>query len=350
MHPLERNIEQGVHRDGVIRTGDGIVVGVSAGSDSTALLTILAALSRESAFRILAMYIDHGLRPEETPAEWTHVSSVADRLGVDATRVHVQTKAYAAEKKYSLEKAARILRYQAFEERRRYFNGNWIAVAHTADDQAEEVLIRLLRGSSRKALSGMQRIQGNIIRPLLQVKKHELQTYLEEKGFSWHHDSSNDDVYFLRNRIRHELLPLLEREYDPGIRGALCKTAENLAGDEALLEELTRQMRHKLLPDLLEHQAIPLPLAIERKTFLTFHCALQRRFVEQLLWELGNTARYEYIVKIVEAVQYGRSGSELHFSKGLRVQVSRETVTFSYPRGMVAWRGSLSPPKLSFRE
>ncbi len=321
--------------------GDGIVVGVSAGSDSIALLSVLAALVGQMELRLLAVYVDHGLRPKETAAEWLHVFQVASRFGVPAERVCVQTKEYAAAKKYSLEKAARLLRYQAFDECRCSFQGRWIAVAHTADDQAEEVLIRLLRGSSRKALSGMRWKKDNIIRPFLSLTKKDLQIYLNEKGISWCHDSSNDDTYFLRNRIRHELLPQLEREYDSGIRRALCKTAENLAEDEALLEELTSDMWHVLLPMNQGQKEVSLPLTIERKIFLQYHLSLQRRFIEQLLWALGTTAKYEYIVKIVDAFRHGRSGSELHFQKGLRLQVTREVILFLYPKGRVSWRGSI---------
>ncbi len=337
MHPLERAVGLQVQREGAPAFGESVVVGVSAGSDSMALLRIFAALAPGLSLRILAVYVNHGLRPAETPAELRHVFSVAGELGMEAKSVAVNTAAYAEENKYSREQAARELRYRALEKQRSAYGAEWIAVAHTADDQAEEVLLRLLRGSSRKALSGMRFRQGRLLRPLLHLGKSELQRYCRERGLSWCHDSSNDDLSFLRNRIRHNLLPQLEKEYDPGLRNALRKTAENLAWDEELLEELTQRMWQVLVPEPLA--PLRMPLTIERKVFLSYHTALQRRFVERLLWAVGNTARYAAILKVVEAFTCGRTGSELHLNRGLRVQVGREEITFAYPRGKGPWRG-----------
>jgi len=238
MHPLEQAVHRLLYSETPVPTASGILVGVSGGPDSMALVHILAALRPQYSLTLVAAYIDHGLRPRETPAEWACIRTAAARLQVDCARIAVDAAATAAAGGLSLEHAAREVRYRAFGELVRERGLDLVAVAHTADDQAEEVLLRLLRGGGRRALSGMRCRSGNLIRPLLRTRKAELMAYLTEKKISFCHDSSNDDLRFLRNRIRHELLPLLEERYDPGIRRALLKTAAKLSEDKDLLKNL----------------------------------------------------------------------------------------------------------------
>jgi tRNA(Ile)-lysidine synthase len=306
-----------------------------------ALLHILAALRPQCSLTLLAAYIDHGLRPRETPAEWTCVRTAAARLQVDSVMVAVDAAATAAAGGFSLEQAAREVRYHAFANLVRERGLDLVAVAHTADDQAEEVLLRLLRGSGRRALSGMRCRSGNLIRPLLGIRKAELISYLAEKKISFCHDSSNDDPRFLRNRIRHELLPLLEDRYDPGIRRALLKTAANLSEDEDLLENLlAHSWEETVVLDEPGKEGQPV-CYLKRDPFRALHPALQRRVIEKLLWAIGATARYEHIMAVLAASRDGRTGSELHLSRGLRVGVDREQLRFSYPQGQGPWRGRL---------
>ncbi len=341
LHPLERAVRQTLVSESLPVHGDRILVGVSGGADSLALLHILAALRTEFSLTLVTVYVDHGLRPGETPAEWVCVQEAAARLGLDCTRVQVDVTGTATARKLSLEHAARELRYQAFADLGRQWATDMLAVAHTADDQVEELLLRLFRGGGGKALSGMRLQSGSLLRPLLAVRKIELMAYLAEKGIGFCHDSSNDDRRFLRNRVRNELLPLLEAQYDPGIRQALLKTAANLGEDEALLELLLDDAWARVI-ELCEAEAAgPVLCILKREPFRSLHPALQRRVVEKLLWTIGATARYEQIMAILDAARSGRTGGELHLSRGLRVGVSRAHLEFSYPQGRGPWRGRL---------
>ncbi len=341
MHPLEQTVRQACSRGALLKPGGRILVGVSGGADSMALLHILAALRGAFSVTLIAAYIDHGLRPDETPGEWTCVQEAASSLGIESVCKSVDVSAWAAAKKLSLEHAARELRYQAFSDCSRAWATDLLAVAHTADDQVEEVLLRLFRGGGRKALSGMARQSGGIIRPLLAVRKAELLAYLAEKKIPFCHDSSNDDLRFLRNRIRHDLLPLLEDRYDIGIRQALLKTAANLQEDEDLLEHLLAQSWDQAVAMQAPTSAGQVVCVLKRDPFRRLHSALQRRMVEQLLWRIGDAAGHEHIVAVVAAARSGRNGSELHLSRGLRVAIGREQLEFSYPRGRGPWRGRL---------
>ena len=340
LHPLEYRIGKALAAEKEAICDHRVLVGVSAGADSMALLHILAALADQFRWQLVAAYIDHQLRPEETPAEWACVQEAALGLGIAADRLTVDVRALAERNRQSLEHAARESRYQAFAELAEKWGTQFLAVAHTADDQVEEVLLRLFRGGGRRALSGMRFRSGHIVRPLLGVRKQELLEYLAGKGIVFCTDSSNEQRQFLRNRIRLDLLPLLEAEYDPGIRQALLKTAANLQEDEDLLESLLEAA----WPQIVDLKQSPEghPLArLDRKSFRALHPALQRRLIEKLLWALKSTARYEQILTLCSLALEGQTGKESHLSQGLRVEVRREALHFSYPRGQGAWRGRL---------
>jgi len=341
-HSLEHTIGQLLAAESLLAKGSRLLVGVSGGADSMALVHVLGALREEFSLTMVAAYIDHGLRSEETPAEWACVREAANRLGIECACMTVDVHAAATAGKLSLEHAARELRYQAFAELASKWATDWLAVAHTADDQVEEVLLRLFRGGGRKALAGMRLRSGNLIRPLLGIRKAELLRYLSDQGIAYCHDSSNHERRFLRNRIRLDLLPLLEAQYDRGIRGALLKTAANLAEDEDLLELLLAERWGSVVDTLPPDESGQVICRLNRDAFRCLHPALQRRTVEKVLWTLGSTAHYEQILAVLDAARCGRTGSELHLSQGLRVAVHRVYLAFSHPQGKGPWRGRLT--------
>ncbi len=342
LHSLEYQIKQTLVQQDLCNPGQRWLVAVSAGADSMALLHILAALAPMHHWSLVAAYIDHGLRPDETPVEWGCVQEAASRLGVMADRCAVPVREEAQRRKQSLEHAARELRYQALAELADRWQTKVLAVAHTADDQVEELLLRLLRGGGRKALSGMALRSGSLVRPLLGVSKRALLDYLADKKIKFCHDSSNDDRQFLRNRVRLDLLPLLEAEYDPGIRQALLKTADTLQQDEDLLETLL----HQHLAAVVELHAgdvdTPPSAHLHRHPFAGLHAALQRRLIEYLLWQLGSSARYQQILSLCHLSLHGQTGQELHLSRGLRAVVERQRLHFFFPQGQGPWRGRLA--------
>jgi len=340
MTALEFDIKRILLNHRLVEAGDSLIVAVSGGPDSMALLHILAFLRKDLQITPVAVYVEHGLRPDETVAEWECVRTAAAGLKLDCECVSVNTMDLAQSKKMSTEHAARELRYQALRECARRYGASGIAVAHTADDQVEELLLRLLRGSGRKALAGMRLQNRDVIRPLLTTTKERLMLYLQEHDISFCHDSSNDDLRFARNRIRHILLPLLEGDFDPGIRKAMLKTAANLSEDEDYLEIRIREIWHQVVRVEPGAEGDEIHV-LDRTAFAALHPCLQRRLVERLLWQLGGPARYEHILAILQAGTSGRTGSELHLSKGLRVGVARDMLEFSYPRGKRAWRGRL---------
>jgi len=343
MHPLEREIAQKIFREELIKEDENVVlVAVSGGPDSVALLHVLLPLQIEKGILLVAAYINHGLRPVESEREEHFMRSMCNELGISFESVQVDVREHAKQKKISLEHAARDLRYEALREIAAKHEASLIAVAHTSDDQAEEILIRLLRGSGMKGVSGMRSRSNNIIRPLLFSSKDTLLRYLDDKNISFCIDSSNTDMSFVRNRVRHSLIPFLEKSFESGVRQALCKTAESLAEDEKLLDILTeKSLNQVVISSDHNGEQFEQGVVIDRKKFLELPVALQRRTIEKLLWQLRCRAKYDHIIKIIEMAGYGKTGTEIHLSQGLRVGVQREYLEFIFPQGQVSWRGKL---------
>src|SRR5579871_5475431 len=196
-----------------------LAVGLSGGADSVALLRALACESRELGLVLHAAHLHHGLRGEEADGDQVFSKALAQKLEVPFHEARVDTaheaKSNAASGKgaETLEEAARRLRYRWFRELMASGQIDAVATAHTLDDQAETVLAKFLRGAWTEGLSGISPLldfpQGRIVRPLLNTTRTEIEAYLKELGQEWREDSTNRQLTFTRNRIRHDLLPLL---------------------------------------------------------------------------------------------------------------------------------------------
>ncbi|GFO56289.1 tRNA(Ile)-lysidine synthase [Geomonas sp. Red276] len=240
-----------IRRQRLFSPGETVIVAVSGGADSVALLDILVHLEIERLTLVVA-HLNHSLRGEASDGDEAFVASLATRYRLPFVSRRVDVSALARERKLSLEDAGRAARYAFFEEIANAHEADAIALAHHQDDQAETVLIRLLRGSGGAGLSAMSPVRGKLRRPLLKVSRQELENYLKLRGLSWRTDESNADTAILRNSIRHDLIPQLKR-YNPKVSERLAATAEILSGDEELLEQVTRAAFTRLC------QRYPLP-------------------------------------------------------------------------------------------
>jgi len=239
--PLPARVAHSIREHGLITPGDTIIVALSGGADSTALLDLLSQLPEFSP-RLVAAHLNHCLRGPESDRDEEFVRSLAARYRIPLECRRVDVKEFALRERLNLEDAGRRARIAFLEELRHSWHATAVALAHHADDQAETVLMRLLRGAGPGGLSGMPYRNGRgFIRPLLDVTRAELVTYLAERDMAWREDASNRDTAFLRNRIRHELLPLLER-YNPAIRERLATTASVLSDEHDLLNQLTEEV------------------------------------------------------------------------------------------------------------
>ncbi len=220
--------------------GGHLLVAVSGGADSTALLLALHALAPALKLRLSVAHLNHGLRGAAAAADANFVKRLAQSLSIPLISGRARVAERARRRRLSLEMAARESRYDFLVRAARGVGANAIATAHTLDDQAETVLLRLLRGAGTTGLGGIApdvELQGvRVIRPLLRVSRAEIERFLQARGQPWCEDASNNDTAMLRNRVRHELLPLLERRFNPRIRETLARTAAIARDEDALLD------------------------------------------------------------------------------------------------------------------
>ena len=320
---------------------DRLIVAISGGADSMALLHILAGISLP--LELIAVYTDHGLRPQETPNEQRIIADMCRSLNIIFKVRAVNVQKIMAEEKKSLEEAARMLRYRALEEVRQQCDAKYIVVGHTADDQVEEFFIRLLRGSSSSGLSGMKIKRGRIVRPLLLENKAGLVTFLTDRGLPWCIDSSNMDHHFLRNRIRLDLLPLLEKEFNPSLRKTILQNMDILAEEDDFLDRQATSIYHQCiaLSDMLVHNERRLQLVIKNERILAVHPAIQRRIIEKSCWQMGVRPTYEQICALVDFITSGKNGSELHLENGVRAEKSPLGLRLARPLPGDLLRGSV---------
>ena len=312
MHELAQSALAYIRAHELIRAGDRVAVAVSGGADSVALLRLVLELRDELGIVLFVVHLNHQLRGAESDADEQFVRELANCHGLEITCESRDVKALATERKLSLEAAAREARYQFFRSLLRS-TVNRVATAHTLDDQAETVLLKLVRGAGTRGLAGIfpkfvvrevsplssGKSGATIVRPLLGTRRSQLRDYLCEIGQPWREDASNLDLRHTRNRIRHEILPKLERELNPSVAGVLAEAAEVArAEEEYWAAEVQRVLPHALLQDV---QAACLRI----QNLQAFPLALQRRLVRAAAEALGLTLKFSHVGEVLSLSRDG---------------------------------------------
>jgi tRNA(Ile)-lysidine synthase len=239
-------VRETVARHGLFERGDRVVVAVSGGADSVALLYLLRALAPGYRLRLVVAHLHHGIRGQAADADATFVAKLTRRLGLRLARGRADVPRRARRSGLSLEMAARQARYDFLVRTARRFRANVIATGHTADDQAETLLLRLIRGAGMQGLRGIpprQSLRGlRVVRPLLDCTRTDIERYLRARRLAWREDESNRDPAILRNRVRHQLIPWLENQFNPEVRSALVRAGSILAADHDWLDQMAASL------------------------------------------------------------------------------------------------------------
>jgi tRNA(Ile)-lysidine synthase len=418
VHPLAERVLAHIRREELLGAGDRVGVAVSGGIDSVALLRLLIELRHELGIVLSVVHFNHGLRGAESDADREFVAALAREHGLEFHAATGEVAELAAEEHSGVEAAARELRYGFFRELLGSGGGfeiesdipqglkpassaepfpivraadaapfqirnqervlNEIATGHTLDDQAETVLMRVIRGTGLRGLGGIyprivvdredEEGHGEIVRPLLGIRRCELQRYLIDLKQSWREDSSNADSKFTRNRVRQLVLPLLEREFNPAVAESFAELAEiardeedywdneisgwlgtvvqwsqpewtrGLPGFEGSQELVQIQPSHPKLPDpeLLARLEEPGPAvmnaSVSRPWLLTEPRAVQRRALKAIGEQAGIPLEFKHIEEILRfAAEDGPSGKELSLPLGWKIVREPEAMVFVTP-------------------
>jgi tRNA(Ile)-lysidine synthase len=334
----------------MLAPGDRAGVAVSGGADSVALLRLLENLRELLGIKLLIVHFNHSLRAGESDADARFVEELAAERGIECVLGREDVAGAAASNKWNLEDAARRLRYGFFERLVTEGRATRVMVAHTADDQAETVLAHIFRGTGPTGLAGIYPALGAVARPLLQERREDLRNYLRGLGQRWREDGSNRDLTRQRARIRGQLLPLLEREYSPGIVNRLSGLA-GLAREEevfwsALVEDRFRALvqggANKLairIPALLAPLGMSAPSPDDESAPLR---ALTERLVRRIYCELrGNRAGLgsKHVAQAMRLASASSSGRLVELPGGILVERNFDELVFSHttargrPRG-----------------
>ncbi len=320
--PLVAEVDRALRDLGTPVRGETLLVALSGGPDSVALLDALASLRRRRGFRLVAAHLDHGLRPGSA-ADAAYCATLCQGLDVQFREGAADVRARAARERGGLEQAARRERY-AFLRRVREEEGAFaIAVAHTRDDQAETLLLRLVRGAGATGLAGMRPRARDVLRPLLAVSREEVLAHLRERGLAFREDPSNADLVHRRNRVRHELIPYLEERFNPAVRASLARTASVLADEAAHV----RREADSLLAAISREEDGALLLG--RVALAEAPPAVARVAIRQALARAGGLARVgavhvEGILRLARAK--APSGRRLPLPGGREVLFTRDEV------------------------
>ncbi|MBU1006134.1 MAG: tRNA lysidine(34) synthetase TilS [Candidatus Omnitrophica bacterium] len=329
-------VKSTIKKYNMLRERDSILVGFSGGPDSVTLLRVLCEIKEEYSLCIHIAHLDHKFRGDESKADRRFCEDLAKDLGIGITCEEIDVPKIAAEKGISSEEAARIERYDFFKRTAEKRGIKKLAVGHNRDDQAETVLMRVLRGAGTLGLGGISPVKNipslTIIRPLIEMSRKEIEKFVGENSLEFRHDPSNDDVFFTRNRIRGELIPYLEKNFNSNVKEVLANMAENLRAENEFLEKfsnrklrgLSRVKKKEILLDIKKLKRQPE--------------AVRKRILRAALREYKGDLRrftYQHWKEIEKLIDERPGNSIVDLPGGINIIKNKATLTLTSQPGNV---------------
>ena len=294
-----------------------------------ALLYLLYAMREELGCTLHIAHLDHRLRGEESAADAEYVKEHAQKLNLPITVETIDVRKMFTPKE-SLESGARWIRYEFYERVMANARADKLAQGHNSDDQAETVIMRLLRGSGAQGLGGIPPVRDKFIRPLIEISRGEIEEYLQQLQITPRYDSSNLSTDYTRNKIRIGLLPLLEQEYSPNIKQILRQTGELLRTEDDLLTHLATEAMDRCVQYPTSHTAM-----ISVSDLEEYHLALQRRICRLAIKTLIGNLRgfdYDHIRDLLDLALHGKTGSAINLPQGISAEKSYDVLVLRYGR------------------
>ncbi|HVB85617.1 MAG TPA: tRNA lysidine(34) synthetase TilS [Candidatus Dormibacteraeota bacterium] len=346
MKSLEQRVLDYIGKMRLLQPGDRVGVAVSGGADSVALLHLLSSTRGKLGIQLLVVHFDHRLRGAESDADADFVSDLARSLAIPLVIGREDVAAAVKQNKWNLEDGARRLRYAFFERVVRNGQATRIGVAHTADDQAETVLAHLIRGTGPTGLAGIHPVGDFVVRPLLAIRREELRGYLRRQRQTWREDSTNLDEQRVRARIRARLLPLLEREFSPGVVGRFSELAR-LAGEEQVFWNALTDERFQALfrrndhgwsiqtGDLIAPMKVP-AASLKQNTWESSEAAVVKPVTQHLIRRVYQELRgsrqglaARHVEQVIELASFPGSGRRAELPGGVIVENNFGDLTFA---------------------
>ena len=316
---LSQQVRGFINSYSLIQPGQHVLIAVSGGADSVALLNILHELSRPLNLSLTVAHLNHKIRGKDADKDAFFVKQLARRLRLDFAGGTANVPRIAGKLGISLEMAGRRARYDFFKKTALTRKCDVVATAHTADDSVESILIMLARGCGSQGLIGITPLLRmgmiTVVRPLLKTDRHIIEKYLQRRNLKWREDISNIDQTFLRNRVRHELLPLLEEKYNKGIKNALVRLADVLRSENELLVALTAAI-YAESHDESKH-------ALDCSVMVKYPLAARRRVLRHWLKENAvnaGTPDFQTINKLDNMLINSTRGRSLELAGGITVR------------------------------
>lgn len=347
-----RQMHHFILRHAMIKNGETVLVAVSGGADSLALLYGLHALHPQLNCQLHVAHLNHCLRPD-ADADADFVQNHAALLGVPCTLQRAEVSHLVKQWKLSVEAAARKARYQFFQEVCQQISATKVALGHHQDDTAETVLMNLIRGSGSTGMKGITPVRNfrsfgvackpklavKSIRPLAGLTRQQIEMFLTSKGLVPRQDSTNTDTRYLRNRIRHELIPTLENDYNPNIKVGLSRTADVLGAESEYLDTIAQKAFETCRvrdPDRIKAFTTSEGVVLDRVKFQEFHIAVQRRMLRQSFFEmLGYTGDlyFAHCEAMLNLIEEDAPNAVLALPNGLRFRRVYQYLIFEMNAG-----------------
>jgi tRNA(Ile)-lysidine synthase len=349
MEKLVHRIHDAIGTRGLFRAGERVGVAVSGGADSVALLRLLVDLRKQLGVVLSVAHFNHKLRGSDAEKDERFVAKLAAKYGLVFHAGQLDVGARAKRDKTNLEDTGRRARYEFFERLVQSGHLDKVAVAHTADDQAETVLAHIFRGTGLAGLGGIHPEVGHVVRPLLGVRRSELRAYLRSKKQKWREDATNRDTAKMRARIRKRLLPLLEKQFQSAVVEHLATLAELAREDESFLERLVDGRLREFVKQGTSPARIPVSELFGVETEFTTEgtddaertakrdLGMSRRMVRQIVKQVkprGGQLNAEHVRAILNLAANGENGKCLELPGGVRVRREHDSLVFGVASGL----------------
>lgn len=327
-----------VKRHDLLQAHSTVVVGVSGGPDSVALLYYLLEKQKEMQLQIVVAHMDHMFRGEESQRDLQFVTNLCEQVGVVCEVIEMNVEQYRKEKRLSAQVAARECRYAFLERIMRKYDAEYLALGHHGDDQVETILMRLIRGSTPKGYAGILAkrsfAEGDAIRPLLAVTKEEIASYCERKGIAFRIDPSNEKEAYMRNRIRKHVLPYLKKE-NVHVHERFQSFSTFMQEDEVYLQELTFKKMNKIITKKAKEEVV-----LSIPSFESMPMPLQRRGIQLILkylyeYKIPPSLSSIHIDNIIVFLKRPHPSGSLDFPDGLEIVRTYEECSFRFKKESV---------------